>query len=71
MKKFIVALMVIFLSACTLGKAVTPRQKVSEFLDKYKNQNTDVISQLDETIKTDIVAIIEAFDKENFLKINL
>ena len=54
MKKFIVALMVIFLSACTLGKAVTPRQKVSEFLDKYKNQNTDVISQLDETIKTDI-----------------
>lgn len=54
MKKFIVALMVIFLSACTLGKAVTPRQKVSEFLDKYKNQNTDVVSQLDETIKTDI-----------------
>lgn len=54
MKKIIVALMVIFLSACTLGKAVTPRQKVSEFLDKYKNQNTDVVSQLDETIKTDI-----------------
>ena len=54
MKKFIVALMVIFLSACTLGKAVTPRQKVSEFLDKYKNQNTGVVSQLDETIKTDI-----------------
>ena len=54
LKKIIVALMVIFLSACTLGKAVTPRQKVSEFLDKYKNQNTDVVSQLDETIKTDI-----------------
>ena len=54
MKKIIVALMVIFLSACTLGKAVTPRQKVSEFLDKYKNQTTDVVSQLDETIKTDI-----------------
>ena len=36
MKKIIVALMVIFLSSCTLGKAVTPRQKVSEFLYKYK-----------------------------------
>ena len=54
MKKIIVAFMVILLSACTLGTAVTPRQKVSEFLDKYKNQNTDIISQLEETIKTDI-----------------
>lgn len=54
MKKFIVALMVIFMSACTLGGAVTPRQKVSEFLDKYKNENTDIISQLDETIDTEV-----------------
>ncbi len=54
MKKFIVVLMVILLSACTLGKAVTPRQKVSEFLDKYKNENTDILSQLDETIDTEI-----------------
>lgn len=54
MKKFIVALMVILLSACTLGTAVTPRQKVSEFLDKYKNENTDIISQLEETINSDI-----------------
>ncbi len=54
MKKIIVALMVILLSACTLGTAVTPRQKVSEFLDKYKNENTDIISQLDETIKSEI-----------------
>lgn len=54
MKKFIVALMVIFMTACTLGKAVTPRQKVSEFLDKYKNENADIISQLDETISTEV-----------------
>lgn len=54
MKKFIIAVIVILLSACTLGTAVTPRQKVSEFLDKYKNQNTDIISQLEETIKNDI-----------------
>lgn len=54
MKKFIIATMVILLSACTLGKAVTPRQKVSEFLDKYKNENTDIITQLEETIKNDI-----------------
>lgn len=54
MKKFIVALMVIFMSACTLGTANTPREKVSEFLDKYKNENKDVISQLEETIDNDI-----------------
>lgn len=54
MKKIIVVLMVILLSACTLGTAVTPRQKVSEFLDKYKNENTDIISQLEETINSDI-----------------
>jgi hypothetical protein len=54
MKKFIVALMVIFLSACTLGAATTPKEIVSEFLDKYKNQNEDIISQLDETIDNQI-----------------
>lgn len=54
MKKFIVALMVILLSACTLGVATTPREKVSEFLDKYKNQNEDILSQLDETIDSQI-----------------
>lgn len=54
MKKFIIALMVIFMSACTLGIAVTPKQKVSEFLDKYKNQNSEVLAQLDQTIDSEI-----------------
>lgn len=54
MKKFIIALMVIFMSACTLGAAVTPKQKVSEFLDKYKNQNSELLAQLDETIDSEI-----------------
>lgn len=54
MKKFIVALMVILMSACTLGMSNTPKEKVSEFLDKYKNENTDIISQLEETIDNDI-----------------
>ena len=40
MKKVFLALFVILLSACTLGAATTPKQKVSEFLDKYKNENT-------------------------------
>ena len=54
MKKFLVALMVIFLTACTLGAASTPRQKVSEFLDKYKNEDNNIISQLEDTIDTEI-----------------
>lgn len=52
MKKLIVALMVIVLSACTLGATETPKQKVSEFLDKYKNEHTDVIDQLKDTIES-------------------
>ena len=54
MKKVFLALFVILLSACTLGAATTPKQKVSEFLDKYKNENSDVIEDLVNTIKTDI-----------------
>ena len=54
MKKIFLALFVILLSACTLGAATTPKQKVSEFLDKYKNENSDIIEELVDTIKTDI-----------------
>ena len=54
MKKIFLALFVILLSACTLGAATTPKQKVSEFLDKYKNENSDIIEDLVNTIKNDI-----------------
>ena len=54
MKKIFLALFVILLSACTVGAATTPKQKVSEFLDKYKNENSDIIEDLVNTIKNDI-----------------
>lgn len=50
MKKFLIALFVILLSACSLGKANTPTQKVEELLDKYKNQDSEVLSDLDDSI---------------------
>ena len=53
MKKLLVPLMVVLLSACTLGVNATPKQKVSEFLDKYKNQDSTIISQLEETINNE------------------
>ena len=53
MKKYIIALMIIFLSACTLGKASTPKQIVSGFLDKYKNQDSTILSQLTDTINNE------------------
>ena len=53
MKKFILPLLVILLSACTIGGAMTPRQKVSEFLDKYKNQDQNILSQLDDVINNE------------------
>ena len=53
MKKIILPLIVILLSACTLGGAMTPKQKVSEFLDKYKNQDQSILSQLEEVINNE------------------
>lgn len=52
MKKFLVAFMVIILSACSLTSATTPKQTVAEFLDKYKNEHTNVIEQLKDTIES-------------------
>lgn len=54
MKKIFLGLLVILLSACSIGAATTPKQKVSEFLDKYKSENTDIIEDLVNTIKADI-----------------
>lgn len=59
MKKFIIAFMIVLLSACTLGAANTPKEKVSEFLDRYKNQDKDIISQLEDTIK-------EEYDNDDY-----
>ena len=53
MKKIIIPFLVILLSACTLGAASTPKQVVSNFLDKYKNQDETIISQLDATINNE------------------
>ena len=53
MKKILIPLLVVLLSACTLGVEATPKQKVSEFLDKYKNQDSTIISQLEDTINNE------------------
>lgn len=53
MKKIILPLIVILLSACTMGGAMTPKQKVSEFLDKYKNQDQSILSQLEEVVNNE------------------
>ena len=53
MKKILIPLLVIFLSACNLGLEATPKQKVSEFLDKYKNQDSTILSQLEETVNNE------------------
>lgn len=53
MKKFLLIMTVLVLSACSLGMSTTPKQKVSEFLDKYKKQDETILSQLEETIKSE------------------
>lgn len=53
MKKIVIALFVLLLSACALGKANTPKEKVKEFLDKYKNQDSEVLKDLDEIVSNE------------------
>ena len=53
MKKILLPLMIIFLSACSLTMNESPRQKVSAFLDSYKNQDSTFLSQLEETISNE------------------
>ena len=53
MKKGLMLLTVLFLSACSLTMNATPKQTVSAFLDKYKNQDESVLAQLDETINSE------------------
>ena len=53
MKKGLILLTILFLSACSLTMNMTPKQTVSAFLDKYKNQDESILAQLDETINSE------------------
>ena len=44
-------LVTLFLVGCTLDN--TPTKKVENFLDNYKNLNSDVVTQLDQIVATD------------------
>lgn len=50
MKKYIIGLLVILLSACSLTMNNSPKAKVKELLDKYKNQDSSVITNLEDVI---------------------
>ena len=50
MKHYLLILLVILLSACSLGMANTPSEKVKELLNKYKNQDSEIMKNLDEIV---------------------
>lgn len=53
MKKILLGLSILILSACTLGKSITPKERVKDFLDKYKNQDSEVMNDLEETVSSE------------------
>ena len=57
MKKIVISLLVIIsvfaLSACSLGNMISPKDTVKSFLDKYKNQDQEILDDLDETISSE------------------
>ena len=59
MKKFIMSLLIILAAGCSLNMNATPKQKVEDYLNKYKTEHNSVIEQLKETIDN-------AFDKDEY-----
>lgn len=59
MKKILLSLLIILISGCSLNMNPTPKQTVENYLNKYKSEHNDVISQLKETIDA-------AFDKDEY-----
>lgn len=53
MKKILIGFFIFLLSACSLMGMNTPKEKVKELLDKYKNQDSTIITQLDDTISSE------------------
>lgn len=57
MKKIVISLLVtlsvLVLSACSLGNNISPKDTVKSFLDKYKNQDQEVIDDLEDTISSE------------------
>ncbi len=53
MKKFLAFIFIILLSACSLMGTNTPKERVRELLDKYKNQDTSVVTQLEDVISSE------------------
>lgn len=53
MKKALLGALVLLLCACSLGMANTPKEKTKEFLDKYKNQDQEVLSDLDNIVSSE------------------
>lgn len=50
MKKILIGLFAFLLSACSLIQSNGPKERVRELLDKYKSQDSVIISQLDDII---------------------
>ena len=50
MKKLLTVFFIILLSACSLITSNTPKEKVKELLDNYKNQDSTIIAELEDVI---------------------
>lgn len=53
MKKFLLGVFIVLLSACSLMGTNTPKERVKELLDKYKNQDNAVVSQLEDIVSNE------------------
>ena len=52
MKKILIVFSILLLCGCSINMGNSPQEKVKDFLDKYKNQDEKVLSDLDKSISS-------------------
>lgn len=70
MKKFVCLLVtLITITGCSCAMGNTPTKRVEEFLNKYQMNDSDVVSDLDETLASDTaLTVSERDDYSEFMK---
>lgn len=69
MKKFLLSLLVIILTGCSLNMGNTPSKKVEDYLNKYQTLDSEVLNDLESTLSLDTTITNNDRDKyREFMK---
>ena len=68
MKKFLVGLLLVFFVGCAVNNMGTPTNKVEELLKKYKNEDSTIITQLEQALASESMTSLQKQRYQNLMK---